>query len=224
MIFFEKVTKKFGRTKVLDNVSFSVDGGEFATIIGHSGAGKTTLIHALIGAERITSGKIKVDNYVVNKLKASKIQEYRRKIGIVFQDYHLLDQKTVYENVAFALEVAGYAPESVAERTMAVLNLTDLEDFRNRFPRQLSGGERQRTAVARALVHAPELLIADEPTGNLDPESAKALGKLLLKINKHGTTILLATHNKDLVNMIKKRVITLKEGKIVSDKQNSTYL
>ena len=187
MIVVDKVTKKYGRKKVLDNISFKIDGGEFVSIVGASGAGKTTLIHSMIGGEPINTGQIIIDDYDVSRLKPKKIQEYRQRIGIVFQDYKLLPQKTVYENVAFALEVAGYSKKVVRERTISVLKLTGLEEQRNNFPRQLSGGEKQRTAVARALVHAPDLLIADEPTGNLDPENAKALAKLLLQINKHGT-------------------------------------
>lgn len=223
MIIFEKVSKKYGRTKVLDDISFEIRGGEFVTIVGASGAGKTTLIHALIGAEDIDEGKIFVDQYEVSKLKSSKIQEYRRKIGIIFQDYKLLPSKTVFENTAFALEVAGYDKKFINARTIEVLKLTGLEEQRNHFPRQLSGGERQRTAIARALVHAPQLLFADEPTGNLDPENAIALAKLLLKINQSGTTVILATHNKDIVDTIKKRVITLDQGRLKSDRQGASY-
>ncbi|MDP2642419.1 MAG: ATP-binding cassette domain-containing protein [Candidatus Peregrinibacteria bacterium] len=218
MIFIDRVTKKFGNKKVLDSVSFNVDGGEFVCITGHSGAGKTTLIHAIIGAEKINAGNIFMDNFEVNKLKGEKLQSYRRKIGIVFQDYKLLAQKTVFENVAFSLEVSGYPKDFVQKRVTEVLKLTGLEELRNSFPREISGGEKQRVAIARALVHAPQLLIADEPTGNLDPENALALAELLLKINKSGTTILLSTHNKDVITRVKKRVITLKEGKIISDK------
>lgn len=218
MIFVDRVTKKFGNKKVLDSISFKVEGGEFVCITGHSGAGKTTLIHTIIGAEKINAGNIFMDDFEVNKLKGERLQAYRRKIGIVFQDYKLLPQKTVFENVAFALEVSGYPQDFVQKRVTEVLKLTGIEDLRNSFPGQISGGEKQRVAIARALVHAPQLLIADEPTGNLDPENTLALAELLLKINKSGTTILLSTHNKDVVAHVKKRVITLKEGKIISDK------
>lgn len=223
MITIEKVTKIYGKKRVLDNVSFEIGGGEFVSIVGTSGAGKTTLIHAIIGAEEVEEGTIKVDRYNVTRLSKSKIQEYRRKIGIIFQDYKLLPKKTVFENVAFALEVAGYGKSFIQRRTADVLKLVGLEEQRNHFPKQLSGGERQRTAIARALVHAPELLIADEPTGNLDPENAIALAKLFLKINKHGTTVIVATHNKDIVREFNKRVITLDKGRLVSDKEHSTY-
>ncbi len=223
MIVVDKVTKKYGKSKVLDEVSFKVEGGEFVSIVGTSGAGKTTLIHAMIGAEEVNQGEINIDHFDVTQLSTANTQEYRRKIGIIFQDYKLLPKKTVFENTAFALEVAGYSKRFIQKRTTDVLRLVGLEDQRNHFPRQLSGGERQRTAIARALVHAPELIIADEPTGNLDPENAKALAKLLLKINKHGTTVILATHNKDVVDTIKKRVITLDHGKLVSDKKEAGY-
>lgn len=223
MILVDKVTKKYKNHKVLDEVSFSVDGGEFVSIVGSSGAGKTTLLHAMIGAEKVNSGSIMVDNLEVNKLSQKDVQNYRRKVGIVFQDYKLLPKKTVYENIAFALEVNGYEPGFIKERTHQVLKLTGLEDQQNHFPRELSGGQLQRTAIARALVHAPQLLFADEPTGNLDPENSKALAKLLIKINESGTTIILCTHNKELVNTVKKRVITLDNGKVVSDKKDSTY-
>ncbi len=223
MIVLENVTKKYRNKKVLDNVSFKIDGGEFVSIVGPSGAGKTTLIHALIGAENIDGGKINVDHYEITSLSPSRVQEYRRRIGIIFQDYKLLPKKTVFENVAFALEVAGYKKQFINKRTTDVLKLVGLEEQRNHFPRQLSGGEKQRAAIARALVHAPEMLIADEPTGNLDPENAISLAKLFLKINSHGTTIILATHNKDIVNTIKKRVVTLEKGKLTSDRKNAEY-
>ena len=221
MIEVENVTKKYGNKKVLDNVSFSIEGGDFVSIIGPSGAGKSTLIHAMIGAERIEHGSIKVDEYEVSHLKPSKIQEFRRLVGIVFQDYKLLPKKTVYENVAFALEVCGYPKNVIQKRVIDVLRTTDLEEQRNNFPHQLSGGEKQRTAIARALVHDPELLFADEPTGNLDQEAAESIAKLFLKINSNGTTVILATHNKHIVDMIDKRVVKLDNGQLVSDKKPS---
>ncbi len=223
MIVLDKVTKKYRHKKVLDNISFKIDGGEFVSIVGGSGCGKTTLIHSLIAAERLTSGKIMVDKYNVAKLNDKEIQDYRRRIGIVFQDYKLLPQKTVYENIAFALEVSGYTKKFIQKRTTGVLKLTGLEELRNHFPRQLSGGERQRTAIARALVHAPDLLIADEPTGNLDQENTLALAKLLKTINKHGTTVIISTHDQDVIKILNKRVITLDNGKLISDKKNPKY-
>ena len=223
MIKLDKVTKKYRHKKVLDNISFTVNGGEFVSVVGSSGCGKTTLIHALIGAEPLTSGRITVDKKNITKLKDKEMQDYRRRIGIVFQDYKLLPQKTVFENVSFALEVAGYTNRVIHKRTMNVLKLTGLEDLRNHFPNQLSGGEKQRTAIARALIHAPDLLIADEPTGNLDQENTIALAKLLQKINKHGTTIIISTHDQDVIKILNKRVITLDNGKLISDKKNPKY-
>lgn len=223
MITVEALTKKYNNQKVLDDVTFDVEGGELVFIIGASGAGKSTLMHALIGAISIDKGRINVDNYEVQKLKSSQVQEYRRRIGIVFQDYRLLPQKTVFENVAFALEVAGYEDDFIRKRTVDILKLTGLEAHRNHFPHQLSGGEKQRTAIARALVHAPELLFADEPTGNLDPENAAALAKLFKKVNESGTTMIICTHNRELVDALQKRVIRLDNGRIVSDKENSSY-
>lgn len=223
MILIHKVTKKYKDKTVLNNISFTIEGGEMVSIVGRSGAGKTTLMYAMIGAEPINEGEIRVDDYIVTNLKSSEVQEYRRKIGIVFQDYKLLPKKTVFENVAFALEVEGYSENFINERTRDILKLTGLEDQRNHFPRELSAGEKQRTAIARAIVHAPELLFADEPTGNLDPENSIALAKLFEKINKCGTTIVLTTHNKDVVNTLKRRVIKLDNGKVVSDKENSEY-
>lgn len=219
MITVEKVTKSYGRNRVLDKVSFKVKGGEFVTIVGPSGAGKTTLLHAMTGSTAISDGFIQVDEYPVHRLSSQEIQTYRRRIGIIFQDYKLLPKKTVFENIAFALEVAGYDEKTIRKHTVAVLKLTGLEGKRNNFPRQLSGGEKQRTAIARALVHNPELLLCDEPTGNLDPENTLALAKLLKKINKSGTTIILSTHNKDVVKTIGGRIIKLDKGKLISDKK-----
>lgn len=223
MITVEELNKSFGKHRVLNDVSFKITEGEFVSIVGASGAGKTTLIHALIAAEKVDSGNIIIAGTAVESLTPAQIQNYRQKIGIIFQDYKLLPRKTVFENVAFALEVAGYDQKFIDQRVMEVLKLVGLEEQRNHFPKQLSGGEKQRTAIARALVHGPQLLFADEPTGNLDPENAVALASLLLKINKHGTTVILATHNKEIVNSIKKRVITLEHGQIISDKKNSGY-
>lgn len=223
MITLKDVTKRYQKHLVLDKISLTIKSGEFVSIVGGSGAGKSTLLHALVAAERISSGSIKVDGQELRELSSEEVQAYRRKIGIVFQDYKLLTKKTVFENVAFALEVAGYDNAFIRQRTTAVLKLTGLEDHRNHFPSQLSGGEKQRTAIARALVHAPELLFADEPTGNLDPENAMALAKLFKKINDSGTTVILSTHSKDVVNYVKKRVITLDNGKLISDKKNATY-
>jgi cell division transport system ATP-binding protein len=223
MIIFDKVTKKFGNRAVLDNVSLVVEPQEFVSIVGPSGAGKSTLIYSLIGAERVYSGDILVDDYKVHVMSEKALQMYRRKLGIIFQDYKLLTKKNLYENVAFALEACGYSKNHIDKRVWEVLEIVDLQDYANQFPYQLSGGEQQRTAIARALVHDPKLVIADEPTGNLDPESAEQVLDLLLEINKQGSTVLLASHNKGLVDRLQKRVVRLHEGKIVSDRVQGGY-
>jgi len=223
MIVFENVTKKYGKTAVLDKVNLTIENGEFVSLIGPSGAGKSTFVYTLIGAEKIDSGSIMVDGYTVNTMKDRAIQFYRRRIGVVFQDYKLLPQKNVYENVAFALEVCGFERHDIKKRVPEVLDIVGLKSKTKQFPHQLSGGERQRVAIARALVHNPGLIVADEPTGNLDPKTAQEIIELLLKINAEGTTILLTTHNKDLVNFLKRRVVTLEDGKVANDRKGAGY-
>ncbi len=223
MIIFENVTKKYGQSIVLDKVNLKISPGEFVSVVGPSGAGKSTLIHALIGAETIQHGYISVDKYIINTLKENELQYYRRKIGVVFQDYRLLPQKNVHENVAFAMEVCGYSNHDIQKRVREVLEIVGLLEQKRHFPRQLSGGECQRAAIARALVHNPNLIIADEPTGNLDPHNAKEIIDLLLKINKNGVTVVLATHNPALVDHIHRRVVRLEKGRVVSDKEQSGY-
>ncbi|MFC1599926.1 cell division ATP-binding protein FtsE [Patescibacteria group bacterium] len=223
MIIFDKVQKAFGDRKVLNNISLKVEPKEFVSLIGPSGAGKSTLIYALIGAEKIDKGKVHVDDYHVNVMSERALQMYRRKLGIVFQDYKLLQRKSVFENVAFALEATGSPKEHIIKRTNDVLEMVGLADMKDHYPYQLSGGEQQKTAIARALVHDPKLLIADEPTGNLDPKSADEILGLLKTINKGGATVLLATHNAGLVDGLQKRVVRLENGKIKSDKAHSGY-
>lgn len=223
MIEFEKVTKKYGKTKVLDAINLKIEAGEFITFIGPSGAGKSTLVYSLIGAEPIAGGNIKVDGFAVNKLEGKDMQYYRRRIGVVFQDYKLLKQKNVYENVAFALEVCGFEKDEIKQRVAEVLAIVGLGKKQKQFPHQLSGGEKQRVAIARALVHKPHLIVADEPTGNLDPDTAKDIIKLLMDINNDGTTVILTTHNRELVDFVKRRVIKLDEGKLVSDRKLAGY-
>lgn len=223
MIVFENVSKKYGKTTVLDSINLKIEPGEFVSIIGPSGAGKSTLVYALIGAEKIQRGKISVDGYVVNTMSDRSMQYFRRKIGVVFQDYKLLSQKNVYENVSFAMEVCGFERSEIKKRVPEVLHIVGLQKQQRQFPRQLSGGEKQRVAIARALVHNPGLIVADEPTGNLDPKTAKEIIDLLLKINGDGTTVILTTHNKELVNFLKRRVITLEDGKVASDKKVGEY-
>ena len=219
MIKFQNVSKKIGKVSILSDINLEIDPQEFLCLIGPSGAGKSTLLHILIGAEKPTEGQVIVDEYIVNRMKEDDLSEFRRKVGMVFQDYKLLPHMTVYENVAFVLEVCGISDEYIKRRVPEVLKLVNLTSHANKFPRELSGGEAQRTALARALAHMPKLIIADEPTGNLDQDSANELIEMLLKINENGTTVILATHNKTILDKIGKRTITLKDGKIVSDKK-----
>jgi cell division transport system ATP-binding protein len=207
----------------LDRLNLSILRGEFVSVIGPSGAGKSTLIYALIGAEKIQHGKISVDGYVVNEMNDRALQYFRRKIGVVFQDYKLLPQKNAYENVAFALEVCGYESADIKKRVPEVLAIVGLQEKHRQFPHQLSGGEKQRLAIARALVHNPGLIVADEPTGNLDPLTAKGIIDLLLQINNDGITVILTTHNPLLVDHARKRVVKIDHGRVVSDRQHSGY-
>ena len=223
MIIFENVTKRYGRTTVLDRLNLSILRGGFVSVIGPSGAGKSTLIYALIGAEKFQQGKISVDGYVIHEMNERALQYFRRRIGVVFQDYKLLPQKNVYENVAFALEVCGYETADIKKRVPEVLEIVGMSGKQRQFPHQLSGGEKQRLAIARALAHNPSLIVADEPTGNLDPETAKTIIDLLLKINKDGITIILTTHNAPLVDHIRKRVVRIEAGKVVSDRESARY-
>ncbi|MFC1810515.1 cell division ATP-binding protein FtsE [Patescibacteria group bacterium] len=223
MIVFDKVNKRYGDRKVLNNISLKIEPHEFVSIIGPSGAGKSTLIYALIGAEKLNSGEIFVDDYHVHVMSERALQMFRRKLGIVFQDYKLLQRKSVFENIAFALEATGSPKEHIKQKVDEVLDVVGLTEFKLHYPYQLSGGEQQKVAIARALVHDPKLVIADEPTGNLDPKSAQEILKLLLKINERGSTVLFASHNKPLVDKLKKRVVRLGDGKIVSDEAHGTY-
>lgn len=215
MIIIDSLTKKYQNRKVLDNISLSVKDGEFIIIVGPSGAGKTTLLQAMIGALKPDNGRISIFGKDITQMNRNEIQDYRRGVGIIFQDFKLLPQKTVFENVAFALEVAGYDRKFIAQRTVDALKIVGLEERRNHFPSELSGGEAQRTAIARALVHDPQILFADEPTGNLDPENTMALAKLFKRINDAGTTVILSTHDKEVVYYLKKRIITLENGKLI---------
>ncbi|OIP80832.1 cell division ATP-binding protein FtsE [Candidatus Peregrinibacteria bacterium CG22_combo_CG10-13_8_21_14_all_44_10] len=223
MILFQNITKRYDGRAVLKDVDLQISGGEFVTLIGPSGAGKSTLIHALIGALKPNRGMISVDGFDITDIDRNKLQDYRRKIGIVFQDFKLLPKKTVFENIAFAMEVCGAAEADTKKKVKEVLEIVNLTRQQDQFPHQLSGGEKQRTAIGRALVHDPKLFIADEPTGNLDPESAEEVLRILQKINISGTTVILATHNQYLVDNIRKRVILMKDGVIIKDKQESGY-
>lgn len=223
MIVFDKVTKHYGAHKALDNVSFAIKPQEFVILVGPSGAGKSTLIKLLICEERPTFGRITIDGKDIHLLKERYIPYYRRQIGVVFQDFKLLPNKTVAENIAFALEVSGKPDQEIDKEVAKILDLVGLKDKADSFPKELSGGEIQRVAIARALVFNPKFLIADEPTGNLDPDNAWGIAKLLLKINSLGTTVLLATHNRDIVDAINKRVISLDKGQVVRDRRRGKY-
>lgn len=224
MILLDRVTKRYGKkSTALDRVSLHVEAKEFVIIVGTSGAGKSTLLKLLTREERQSSGKIVVGGIDYDKLKDREIPLLRRKIGVVFQDFKLLPNKTVYENVAFALEIVGIGKHEIEHTVPKVLKIVGLSDKKDNKPMELSGGERQRVAIARAIVRQPKILIADEPTGNLDPKHAWDVIKVLEKINHYGTTVLLTTHNQEIVNKLKRRVITLSGGRIESDKPNSTY-
>ncbi len=226
MISFQNITKIYPpRIQALKDINLDIEEGEFLSLVGPSGAGKTTLLKLLICAERPTKGKILVVGKDITRLHPWQVPYYRRKIGVVWQDFKLIPQKTVYENVAFALEVCGVSGSEIKRRVPEILNLVGLSNRMRSFPQELSGGEAQRVSIARALVHRPKILIADEPTGNIDPENAAHIIDLLLKINKElDTTVILATHNKDIVNRLEKRVVTLENGQIVRDQPIGKYM
>ena len=225
MILLDRVTKTYGKvaTPALDRVNLHVESKEFVIVVGQSGAGKSTLLKLLTAEERPTSGKIIVGGIDYDKLKDKEIPMLRRKIGVVFQDFKLLPNRTVFENVAFALEIVGATNREIKATVPKVLEIVNLRGKENRLPMELSGGERQRVAIARAIVRQPKILIADEPTGNLDPKHAWDVIKILEKINHFGTTVLLTTHNQEIVNKLKRRVVTIQHGQIVSDRAKAEY-
>ncbi|MBI2600812.1 cell division ATP-binding protein FtsE [Candidatus Daviesbacteria bacterium] len=224
MIVFENVTKKFGSsTTALDDISVEIKQGEFVFLVGSSGAGKSTLLRILTKEVSPSSGKVLVNHKDIIKIKTSEVPHLRRNVGMVFQDFKLLDDLTVFENVALTLEVLGKTSEEITKEVERTLKLVEIWDRRNLFPRQLSGGEAQRTAIARAIVGKPEVLLADEPTGDLDPQTAWGVIQLLNEINSWGTTVLMATHNAEIVNTLKRRVIVLKKGKITKDTKEGKY-
>jgi len=223
MILFDSVSKKFGSSFALDDISMEIKQGEFVFIVGPSGAGKSTLLRLLTKETSPTSGKIMVGNMDITKTKNQDIPSLRRKIGVVFQDFKLLDDRTVFEQVALTLEVLGRSDPEIAELVEHTLKLMEIWDKRNLFPRQLSGGEAQRTAITRAVVGKPDVLLADEPTGDLDHKTAWGVIQLLNEINSWGTTIIMATHNQEIVNTLKRRVIILKNGKITKDTKEGKY-
>ena len=225
MILLDRVTKTYNKNlgAALERVSLHVEPKEFVIVVGQSGAGKSTLLKLLTREERPTSGKIIVGGIDYDKLPDKNIPLLRRKVGTVFQDFKLLPNRTVFENVAFALEIVGASSKEINNTVPRVLDIVNLKDKAKRMPIELSGGERQRVAIARAIVRQPKILIADEPTGNLDPKHAWDVIHVLEKINRYGTTVLLTTHNQDIVNKLKRRVVTIKNGKIVSDRANAQY-
>lgn len=224
MILLDRVTKVYNRNSTaLDRVSLHVEPKEFVVIIGKSGAGKSTLLKLLTREERPTSGKIVIGGIDYDKLKDRDIPLLRRKIGVVFQDFKLLPNKNVFENVAFALEIVGFGNKEIEHTVPRVLDIVGLKGKEKRMPMELSGGERQRVAIARAIVRQPKILIADEPTGNLDPKHAWDIIKILEKINHYGTTVLLTTHNIEIVNKLKRRVVTIDNGRVASDRANADY-
>jgi len=217
MIVLKNVYKSFRRRKVLEDVSFQIQPGEFVCITGPSGAGKTTLVHILAGAEEVSSGGIEVDGVDLRAVPPMALRLFRRRVGVVFQDYRLLPHLTVSENIAFPLEVCGESDRKIRKRVPELLKQLKLTKVADAYPEELSGGEQARTAIARAIVHAPMILLADEPTGNLDPEQSHAILKIFKKIHKDGTTVVLATHDTALVDAARSRVIELQDGRIMRD-------
>ena len=225
MIYFDKVSKIYPDSSVaLEEVSFSIEPKEFVSIVGHSGAGKTTLIKMLLAEERPTEGKVFFESTDIHTLNKSQINDFRRKIGTVFQDFRLLPDKNVYENIAFAMEAAGRVDEEIEADVPHVLDLVDLSKKIWNFPKELSGGEQQRVAIARAIVNQPDVIIADEPTGNLDPQNTFDVVQILKKINDLGTTVILTTHNKGVIDSLGRRVLTMENGKIVRDDKKGKYI
>ncbi|MBO6113597.1 MAG: cell division ATP-binding protein FtsE [Lachnospiraceae bacterium] len=226
MIILDHVKYKYpgGKKYALNDINIKIEPGEFVFIVGSSGSGKTSLIKLLLKEMEPTSGSLKVAGVDYNKLKRKNIPKLRRRIGVVFQNFRLLKDRTVYENVAFAQRVVETPSRFIRRQVPAMLTLVGLADKYKSYPKQLSGGEQQRVALARALVNKPELLLADEPTGNLDPKNSWEIMRLLEDINRKGTTVVVVTHNKEIVNMMQKRVITLKKGEIISDEQKGGYI
>jgi cell division transport system ATP-binding protein len=226
MIYFDNVSKLYndGRSAALQEVTFQVAPKEFVSIVGHSGAGKTTLLKMIIAEDKPSNGQVFFESLDIHQIPRAKLPNYRRKIGTVFQDFKLLPNKTAYENVAFAMEANGRTDSEIAENVPQALALVDLEDKVWNFPNELSGGEKQRVAIARAIVNQPDIIIADEPTGNLDPIATYEIVQILRKINELGTTVIMTTHNKGVIDEIERRVITMDGGRIVRDDVKGKYV
>jgi len=224
MIRYVNVSKVYNKgSKALSNINIDIDKGEFVFIVGSSGAGKSTLMKLLLKEIEPTSGRIMLNNTDITKVKNRKIPCIRRNMGVVFQDFRLLPNKTVYENVSFAMEIIGAAPRDIRRQVPMILSMVGLSSKADNYPNQLSGGEHQRVAIARAIVNNPLVLIADEPTGNLDPDTAWEIMKLIKEINRRGTTVVMATHAKEIVNAMKRRVIALEGGRVVRDEEKGVY-
>lgn len=224
MIYFDKVTKIYAdNTKALEEVDLKIEPSEFVSIVGHSGAGKTTLIRMLLAEESPTKGSVYFGSTNVNQLNRKKVNRLRQKIGTIFQDFRLLPHKNVYENISFAMEAAGKTDDEIDADVPHVLELVDLPKKAWNFPHELSGGEQQRVAIARAIVNQPDIIVADEPTGNLDPLNAYDIVQILRKINDLGTTVIMTTHNKGIIDEIGKRVVTMEDGKIIRDDASGRY-
>jgi len=223
MISFEKVTKNFGSITALSDISFEIEKGEFVFLTGASGAGKTTLLRLFLGEFLPSSGEIQVNGEKLSHIPEKKLFKWRRKLGVVFQDYKLFSDKTVYENVALPLHIRKTSSKDCDLKVKKVLEMVGLSERAGLFPSQLAGGELQRTSLARAVITGPDILLADEPTGNLDPKTAKEMMALFKEINKQGTTILMATHNCDIVDSFNGRVIELQKGKIIRDEKEAKY-
>ncbi len=224
MIEFRNVKKVYPNgTAALGGVNLRVEDGEFVFIVGHSGAGKTTLMKLLLREEKLTSGRLMVNDYDLTKLSRFRVPYYRRELGVVFQDFRLFPNKTVFENVAFAMQVVGTPPRMIRRRVPAILNTVNLADKQKNFPNELSGGEQQRVALARALANNPKIILADEPTGNIDPQMSLEIMNLLVKINRLGKTVIVVTHEQSLVDYYQQRVVTLSEGKITEDRVGGMF-
>lgn len=224
MIYFDKVTKKYEDATALEEVTLSIAPKEFISIVGHSGAGKTTLLKLLLAEERPTDGTVFFESVDINNLPSSALHHYRRRIGMVFQDFRLIPNKTAYENIAFAMEAVGRTDDEIKSDVPYILELVNLADKALHFPNQLSGGEKQRIAIGRAIVNQPDIVIADEPTGNLDPINAYEVVEILKKINELGTTVVITTHNKGVIDAIGRRVITIDRGRLVRDDADGKYV
>jgi cell division transport system ATP-binding protein len=224
MIKLQDVVKEYKNgVKALDGVTFDVKRGEFVFFVGPSGAGKSTLVKLLLKELDATQGYIKVHDLNLADIHSRRIPYLRRKLGVVFQDYRLLSNKTVYENVAFAMEIIGASEREIRKQVPTILSVVGLSEKHKRYPHELSGGEQQRVSIARAMINNPPILIADEPTGNLDPDTSWEIMKILRQINRTGTTILMTTHNKEIVDIMQQRVIALEKGKVVRDEQKGGY-